>query len=1024
MKAVANRVDHGTSFGKGVVVHVRCLYSLQIDVARGRVAGAIALKKEVAALADAVRGHPSICEILGVVTVSPSSHRLLTVQSALSLRDVLDKQYLLRRALAAEAVEAYLRQAAAGLSFLHASGITVGTLCPERFVVDSTGAVRVADFALAKLRPWLDSFSFEGDCQATVPYLAPEVERRAKGGRLASAWGIGGEPADNWALGVVFFELALAPAAPWVRAGAEGLSQAHDPVPTSSDEVARFAEFCGEKLGVQVSAGRGHDDQGINVVPAVYSECVDALKRNPGMDAIAGAILPLLPRAPSQRSTVMLLPRVLPKRAAAGNGADRRAAGVPAPGLPFDLQRVLVKRSKTVAEDVLAAAFENSETDLSLVVSSLEATQASYSAKKADARGVMAAKLAGDPPTADASFRKFDKWAKAADEHAYALLRDKGKQASCPTPVVPLLFRTPAVYCHKQQACDAIGEAWAGPTATTIPASWFLATTHTREAEPFDALESVAGYNNYSTKGGSDEGYVKKKTSLRDTILNPVVLTSGKQETVKAAAVRELLLEYPRTRALIVGFAVKYGVAATLRGETWAAALGVKPFWELKRAYESVDLQATSADDDQIAKDVPRCHQYNSWLGSPEGKRKLGRILKVWVVLGGPIDHGRYIQGMASLVAPLLALNFHNEEVAFGSYTALLDTYPYLACDPRAGYVLLRPCFYGFLAFHDAALWATIEALEVPDDVFLSRLRTHFAHDLPLDKIYLVWDALILGPKNLLFAFAASLLITKRAEITAAPEVTEATQIWKNSMLELNVESCITKARLLLSRQPVGLSGPPAWFEKDGDHRAAPVLPCAWLDKSECRLQPESVVFVDTAWLPGEDCHVRVPLHGAPSAHVVDKLEFLLQHQFGLGRRADAGGARVAILGLTQNTPPPMPKLYPLASCGAAPLAAALVRRGWDGVVVYYGHSASPPIAVQPASTVYSIVDFGTLPGYLPPTIWSHILEYLASEEVFAVAAVCRGLEGMVMKEQQAQFEGARQGATSSGGRQLQSNSI
>lgn len=35
--------------------------------------------------------------------------------------------------------------------------------------------------------------------------------------------------------------------------------------------------------------------------------------------------------------------------------------------------------------------------------------------------------------------------------------------------------------------------------------------------------------------------------------------------------------------------------------------------------------------DAQIALDVPRCHQYDHLLASPEGNRKLNQVLKAWV---------------------------------------------------------------------------------------------------------------------------------------------------------------------------------------------------------------------------------------------------------------------------------------------------------------------------------------------------------------------------------------------------------
>lgn len=56
--------------------------------------------------------------------------------------------------------------------------------------------------------------------------------------------------------------------------------------------------------------------------------------------------------------------------------------------------------------------------------------------------------------------------------------------------------------------------------------------------------------------------------------------------------------------------------------------------------------------------DIPRCHQYHELLSSPIAHAKFKRILKAWVV-----SHPQYVywQGLDSLSAPFLALNFNNE---------------------------------------------------------------------------------------------------------------------------------------------------------------------------------------------------------------------------------------------------------------------------------------------------------------------------------------------------------------------------
>jgi TBC domain-containing protein kinase-like protein len=106
---------------------------------------------------------------------------------------------------------------------------------------------------------------------------------------------------------------------------------------------------------------------------------------------------------------------------------------------------------------------------------------------------------------------------------------------------------------------------------------------------------------------------------------------------------------YPYTRDLIVKEA-EIDIPPLLRGHIWACIL-----WVLENGnYEKIDKI--------IHVDIPRCHQYNELLSSPTGHNKLKRLLKSWVQ-----SHPQYVywQGLDSLTAPFLYLNFTNEEKAF-----------------------------------------------------------------------------------------------------------------------------------------------------------------------------------------------------------------------------------------------------------------------------------------------------------------------------------------------------------------------
>ena len=87
---------------------------------------------------------------------------------------------------------------------------------------------------------------------------------------------------------------------------------------------------------------------------------------------------------------------------------------------------------------------------------------------------------------------------------------------------------------------------------------------------------------------------------------------------------------YPQSAKAILEEA-KIDVPPFLRGQIWAALLGVNS-QTCQKIYDSIDKEIETPTDKQIDLDVPRCHQYQPLMASKEGKAKLRRILKSWVI--------------------------------------------------------------------------------------------------------------------------------------------------------------------------------------------------------------------------------------------------------------------------------------------------------------------------------------------------------------------------------------------------------
>ncbi|KAI8842576.1 rab-GTPase-TBC domain-containing protein [Chytridium lagenaria] len=190
-------------------------------------------------------------------------------------------------------------------------------------------------------------------------------------------------------------------------------------------------------------------------------------------------------------------------------------------------------------------------------------------------------------------------------------------------------------------------------------------------------------------------------------------------------------------------------------------------------AYEQIDKEAEHSIDRQLDLDIPRCHQYSELLASPVGHAKLRRILKAWSVTEPALV---YWQGLDSLLAPFLTLNFNNEGFAFDCFrrecvNALRWIVNFL--DPELG-----------LHLHEIGL--TAELFAIP------WFMTMFAHILPLDRVYLLWDTLLTGPDTL-FLFVGYAILKQFRETLLARDFNNCMVLF-SELPTVDVERCILNA--------------------------------------------------------------------------------------------------------------------------------------------------------------------------------------------------------------------------------------
>ncbi|XP_053401999.1 TBC domain-containing protein kinase-like protein [Mercenaria mercenaria] len=216
-----------------------------------------------------------------------------------------------------------------------------------------------------------------------------------------------------------------------------------------------------------------------------------------------------------------------------------------------------------------------------------------------------------------------------------------------------------------------------------------------------------------------------------------------------------LIKGYPYKKAHIWKEA-RVDIPPLFRNLVWAALLEVEG--DIQAEYDAIDKETPTGTDRQIAVDIPRCHQYHELLASPTAHAKFKRVLKAWVV-----SHPEYVywQGLDSLCAPFLALNFNNEALAYACIKAFIPKYlhKFFLKDNSPVIQEYLAVFSHLIAFHEPELSNHMEGIGfIPDLYAIPWFLTMFAHVFPLNKIVHLWDTLLLGNSSFPLCIGVAIL--------------------------------------------------------------------------------------------------------------------------------------------------------------------------------------------------------------------------------------------------------------------------
>lgn len=176
-------------------------------------------------------------------------------------------------------------------------------------------------------------------------------------------------------------------------------------------------------------------------------------------------------------------------------------------------------------------------------------------------------------------------------------------------------------------------------------------------------------------------------------------------------------------------------------------------------------------------------------MASPQAHIKLKRILKAWV-----ISHPNlvYWQGLDSLCAPFLYLNFNDESRAYGCLTHFIRKYAcrFFLKDNAAVIHEYLAKFSHLIAYHDPELAIHFDSIDFKPDLYaIPWFLTMFAHIFPLAKIFHLWDTLLLGSAAFPLCVGAAILKQLRS-ILLASDFNECILLF-SELPEINMAKCV-----------------------------------------------------------------------------------------------------------------------------------------------------------------------------------------------------------------------------------------
>jgi hypothetical protein len=260
---------------------------------------------------------------------------------------------------------------------------------------------------------------------------------------------------------------------------------------------------------------------------------------------------------------------------------------------------------------------------------------------------------------------------------------------------------------------------------------------------------------------------------------------------------KKLLIQWPHSHQELLNEA-QTDIAPFYRGRVWAAILGVDGDPQVR--YDALDKETVTDTDKQLDLDIPRCHQYDNLLSSPIGQVQLRRVIKAWLRVETDLV---YWQGLDSVAAAFVSVNFQDEALAFACFQRFVDKFlrEFLSHDNNMELQRNVKSVMRLIKFHDAELAEYMQRIHLTPNLFaISWFMTMFAHLFTLEKIHHVYDKLLLAPSSLFLLFAVAIVLDMKVDLMQK-EFNDCMLMF-GDLAKMNVDKVLGKALLLLESTP------------------------------------------------------------------------------------------------------------------------------------------------------------------------------------------------------------------------------